>query len=89
LQSLPSGESEVFNPQAQQQWESLGLNPRTFIEMVLTMVEELYVRLDDQNAHLLVGRLRGESGAGRFSDSSHLEGVILHSAEVLLTNNML
>jgi len=31
-----------------------------FIEMVLTMIEEGYVRIEDQNAQLLVGKLRGE-----------------------------
>jgi diguanylate cyclase (GGDEF)-like protein len=60
LQSLPSGMSEVFNHQDPRQWESVGLNPTVFIELVLTMIEELYVRLDDQNAQLLVGKLRGE-----------------------------
>ncbi len=68
LQSLPSGTSDVFNHQDSGWTELLGLNPRIFIEMVTTLIEELYVRLDDQNSHLLVGRLRGEVG-GKFRPS--------------------
>jgi diguanylate cyclase (GGDEF)-like protein len=69
LQSIPSGRSELFNHQDQLAWESAGLNPTVFLDMVLTLIEELYVRLDDQDAQLLVGRLRGEVG-GKFRPRS-------------------
>src|SRR5438552_325717 len=64
LQSLPSGTSEVFNHQDGGRWESVGLHPTIFMEMVITMIEEMYVRLDDQNSQLLVGKLRGEVTGG-------------------------
>lgn len=60
LQSLPKGTSEVFNHQDIRKAEASGLNPSMFIQMVLTMIEEMYVRIEDQNAQLLVGKLRGE-----------------------------
>ena len=34
------------------------------MEMVITMIEEMYVRLDDQNSQLLMGKLRGEVTGG-------------------------
>jgi len=60
LQSLPKGPTEVFNHQDPRKAEASGLNPTMFMEMVVTMMEEAYVRIADQNAQLLVGKLRGE-----------------------------
>ncbi len=62
LQSLPKGTSEVFNHQDQRLCQTLGLHPTIFLEMVITMVEELYIRLEDQDSQLLLARLRGEVG---------------------------
>jgi diguanylate cyclase (GGDEF)-like protein len=61
LQSLPKGTSSVFNHQDPKKGEAVGLNPTMFIEMVITMIEELYVRLEDEKAQRLVGKLRGEA----------------------------
>src|SRR5882724_8170161 len=61
LQSLPSGTSEIFNHHDPKNWETLGLNPTIFIELVLTMIEEMYVAIDNQAAQWLVGKLRGEN----------------------------
>ena len=64
LQSLTTGRSDYFNHQDPKKAEAVGLDPITFIELVVTMLEELYVRLDDPNGQLLVGKLRGEVGGG-------------------------
>jgi diguanylate cyclase (GGDEF)-like protein len=60
LQGLPRGYSEVFNHHDARKAEASGLNPTMYLEMVLTMIEEMYVRIEDQKAQLLVGKLRGE-----------------------------
>jgi diguanylate cyclase (GGDEF)-like protein len=64
LQSLPKGTSEAFNHTDPRKAEATGLNPTMFIEMVLTMAEEMYIAFDDQKPQLLVAKLRGESTMG-------------------------
>lgn len=61
LQSLPAPGGN-FNHQDPKILEATGLNQMMFVEMILMMLEELYVRMDDPTAELLVGKLRGEVG---------------------------
>ena len=39
---------------------AVGLGPNMYIEMVLALIEDLYVKFDKADFQLLVGRLRGE-----------------------------
>jgi diguanylate cyclase (GGDEF)-like protein len=61
LQRLPRNVCDVFNHQDPKQWDSLGLTPTTFFEMVFTLIEELYVYVDELKYRQLVARLRGEA----------------------------
>jgi len=62
LQTLASESSEMqeFHDPNGERSRAVGLSPRMYIEMAATLVEELYVSFDDQDAQLIVARLRGE-----------------------------
>ena len=62
LESLSSGTGSGFNHQDQKWLEVLDLSQRLFIEMVVALIEDLYVKLDEQDSDLLVSRLRREVG---------------------------
>src|ERR1051325_2177801 len=59
LASSPSGAAH-FQDQFGEASRAVGLSPNMYADMALTLVEELYVQIHDQNMQLLVARLRGE-----------------------------
>lgn len=49
-----------FNPNDRTKQDELGLGQTLLIEMVIALVEDLHVRIEDQDLQLLAGRLRRE-----------------------------
>jgi diguanylate cyclase (GGDEF)-like protein len=62
LQMLPSGTSEPFSHNNDRIKDAVGLHPTMYFEMILTLIEELYIHLDNDKYRSLVSRLRGEAG---------------------------
>lgn len=60
LRDLEKNPQNFLNPNDQKQLGYLGLNQVTYIEMVIALMEDLFVRFDRDEFQLLVGRLRGE-----------------------------
>jgi len=62
LQLLPRSSADAFNHNDQKKREATGLDATMYIDLLVTMIEELNVHLEDYKAQLLVGKLRGEVG---------------------------
>ena len=60
LRDLEKNPMDYFNPNDQKRVKDLGLNQITYIEMVIALMEDLFVRFARTDLQLLVGRLRGE-----------------------------
>lgn len=61
LRSLPKATAAMFNHMDTRQAQLVGLSQNMYLEMVVTLIEELYVRPDDHDLQMLVGKLRGET----------------------------
>jgi hypothetical protein len=53
--------NKFANPHDLKQQEALGLNQVTYIEMVITLLEDLYIQIFRDDMQLLVWQLRGEA----------------------------
>lgn len=60
LQGLADRSIEYFNCQNDQQKKILANIQAPFHELPITLAEDLFIRFEDWNSHLLIARLRGE-----------------------------
>jgi diguanylate cyclase (GGDEF)-like protein len=60
LQALANRSIEYFNYQDERQKKIFANIPTLFWELPITIAEDSYIRFEDVNNHILMGRLRGE-----------------------------
>lgn len=62
LRALSKGEIPYFSSISKEQTEAVSLYASMYIEMAATLLEELYIRFDNQTKQMFVKRLRAELG---------------------------